>query len=751
MRLKNFGYTVTDLNDSSSDKITNDALNGENYRVDEALLNREQTLIVRTNSIEIPESNLGKVDDGMIVAFLEELRHLGYWINEDSLKTLKTTDPTTLLTIIEAAKKTKGADVEYKPMYPNFPKQVADASDLELWTNAIVHYIGRIVGVHVMPKYDIEKRAPLQETTTLTVLGLSTPESVTEYVNSIVNQSQPYSENDKKSIEIFRDSIDFNAISTNVKENLVWLAKTFMDEGFLENGGGNGFKTTTDVLRYATALSNGDITLATNTRFRLTRSQRRQVLGLLEFVIGKYKSVDTLYADMASSQERWKRLAKTLHYHEWKTKGVSTYPKSELVLQHAQENRLRSYDSKVEAAIKNGNVDGLIDVLKQRPGVYARRLIELGRKFPNDKDKIYNEFSKVAGSVSSAVLIQLINLLNGPLHDDLEYRTIILKSATAQKSAIIENKLTSREEDLQKILRDALRDRKIDTFVELGPDADEYVVPLNIRNVSEGVKQIGCGSKFTPKDDKNIIRLFMHWHDLSEAPSAFRRTVDLDLSAVYLNEDFSKVETIAYYNLRDSDSGLFHSGDITSAPNGAAEFIDVDRKLALRRGYRYVAPCVYSYSGQSFNKVPEAYAGVMFRDKSQDGGIFEPSTVDTKYDLNSESVNSIPFIYDLKENKIIWWDMSASGSSLNRLNNVHDNQDRILIALKTLVMSNSMTVSELADLTANVVHKVDVTTDSGETTHVWADSHGDVIENLTDENVKHIEGWESEKILGLLS
>ena len=34
-----------------------------------------------------------------------------------------------------------GADVEYNLMYPNFPEQVMEASDAELFVNAILHYL----------------------------------------------------------------------------------------------------------------------------------------------------------------------------------------------------------------------------------------------------------------------------------------------------------------------------------------------------------------------------------------------------------------------------------------------------------------------------------------------------------------------------------------------------------------------------------------------------------------------------------
>ena len=62
--------------------------------------------------------------------------------------------------LIPALKALIGADKEYKVMYPNFPKQVAEVGDAELWINAILHYIS--FGTW-LPEYEKVERAPLVE------------------------------------------------------------------------------------------------------------------------------------------------------------------------------------------------------------------------------------------------------------------------------------------------------------------------------------------------------------------------------------------------------------------------------------------------------------------------------------------------------------------------------------------------------------------------------------------------------------
>lgn len=86
----------------------------------------------------------------------------------------------------------------------------------------------------------------------------------------------------------------------------------------------------------------------------------------------------------------------------------------------------------------------------------------------------------------------------------------------------------------------------------------------------------------------NTVRCFIWWKD-------GQSRTDLDLSAVALNENHMHKCSIAYYNLREL--GGYHSGDITSAPNGASEFIDIDIEKFLKLGIKYVLISVNSFTG----------------------------------------------------------------------------------------------------------------------------------------------------------
>ena len=72
--------------------------------------------------------------------------------------------------------------------------------------------------------------------------------------------------------------------------------------------------TVTDVLRLAVAVSGGDVTLETTTKFRsFARAERRTVMAALDSIV---RESPAKLADAAPRAEQWKRLGERLHPHE---------------------------------------------------------------------------------------------------------------------------------------------------------------------------------------------------------------------------------------------------------------------------------------------------------------------------------------------------------------------------------------------------------------------------------------------------
>src|SRR5690606_219081 len=199
-------------------------------------------------------------------------------------------------------------------------------------------------------------------------------------------------------------------------------------------------------------------------------------------------------------------------------------------------------------------------------------------------------------------------------------------------------------------------------------------VPFAMRSASKALKRISRGSK-RDLPEGNTIRSFVYWKDGNS------RT-DLDLSALALDTESGYKMTIAYYNLKEI--GAYHSGDITSAPDGASEFIDIEISSCLKQGIRYVLMSVNSFTNQPYCDLPYCFAGFMIRQFPNSGEIFEPLTVENKFDLTANSKTAIPLIIDLYERKVIWVDLSLKGNP-STINNVHNN------LCSTTLINKSMT------------------------------------------------------------
>lgn len=639
----------------------------------------QEVLINRLNKVMINDGEK-PADLAVLAAAIVNLQNLGYVFKSEDQGFILSASQDNLQEIVEAAKNLKG-DVQYKVMYPNFPKQVVEASDIELFLNALFHYTGDMLGLRIMPEYIEEVREKLDENVKVENLSVALENDMSDLLVEIATQGQPFSIQDLEDVKTLSKNVEiFEMPEIFVKENLVQLVQVFPDLDFSKS-----FKTVTDVLRLAVAYSDGDVSLSENTKFHLSRKQRRDVLLSLDQILTN--NSDNV-EDFGRYAEQWKRLAYHLHYHEYASDRVKK------ALNVVQSQKIRGFNSRVEAALKNEDLYEVLSLLSSRPGVFARRLAELLRKFPDKRQLIVHSFDKVADKVSVRVLVQMWNHFNGATSDVLSHNVFQVKSRN-QKTGVKENTLVGDQSDIISAIENGLRNRFDKKVYVKNENDDAYVIPMGVRSASSGLRVVGRGSRMKMADDKSTIRMFMHWRDIGE--DGWTNRVDLDLSGFFMNDDFTKTGTIAYYNLRSDEAA--HSGDITSAPDGAAEFIDVNIEKALANGWRYVAMTVYSYTGQTFDRIPEAWAGVMLRDKVQSGEIFEASTVEHRYDLNSNSRNSTPVVFDLKTREMIWWDSEVSTHN-NSLFNVANNETRLSMAMKSLVYSKFMTVDKLVELSS---------------------------------------------------
>lgn len=161
----------------------------------------------------------------------------------------------------------------------------------------------------------------------------------------------------------------------------------------------------------------------------------------------------------------------------------------------------------------------------------------------------------------------------------------------------------------------------------------------------------------------DTIRLFTYWKDNKQERN------DLDLSVILLDEQFSNLWHVSYTRLEDK-SWIKHSGDITSAPYWASEFIDINIKEIKEKNkkLRYIATQIYDFTGNWFSSgtMEKAYTWWMFRkDTDNNFKTFDIKTVKNKIDINWNWWYYIPIIIDLENKEIIYVDLFINWSSFS--------------------------------------------------------------------------------------
>ena len=648
--------------------------------------------------------------DAGVDTALTTLRALGYRLSTPAREVLIHPEQAWALVNAAARLSSGSPSAEYRPFYPDFPIQVRTASEATLLVNAALHYLGDVVGVRILPDYRPSPREPLPgDDGALTELGLATTQDLERIVADLIAQATPFSAQDRADLTALRDFGPEAAPRVAVKENLAVLTVTFPDLDFSAS-----YRTVTDVLRLAVAMAGGDVSLAEPCRFpSFSRAQRRRLLGLLD-AVGQVQDGRDSAEEMARRCERWKRLARHLRPGDY----ARRFPRATALLhQVASGDAEAGFTSRLEEALVRRDVESALRLLSARPGVFARRLNQLLRLCADDvaRERVVAEFARVAPEVSLPVLVRLWEYFSSPGPDALPWRVVAIKAATGTKTTLIPSTRRPGPADaaVVRAVEEALRQRKRLGRIAVDQGMYEgYTAPVGLRSASPGMRTAGRGTRL-PLPEGETIRFFLHWRDLPEAPpeapgpagpaaAEDRDTrVDLDLSAFFVSEDFARTEQIAYYNLRST--AAVHSGDLTSAPDGAAEFIDVTLAEALRQGWRYVVMTVHSFSHHRLSEVPECWAGAMARGADpQSGEVFEASTVMQRLDLISPTFNATPFVIDLAERRLIWWDLPV-GVGEHQVANLDLSSNRVLAHLLDLLEGQRMPLAHLLGLLADVV------------------------------------------------
>ena len=649
----------------------------------------KELLFLRKNKIILGTGN-GNPAPGVIGSLLAELSAVGFTLSAELVENLGTytTDSVgtwykdTLKPMVETA---IGHRI-YTPMYPNFPRQVMEASQEELFLNAFIHYFGvGVLGLNILPDYQKQPRDKFAEKLPkLKVISLGNDDDFADLFIDVLGMNTSPSVAELKVLEALPDLNANLVVNIRNKEILAIVSAAILKQPIQYDQHKHlldQLDTATDVLRVLSVYSAlpESAALVGNVRFKsFPRRIRRWALGVLND-----KSSNQLIEDMMRYRQKWVRLGERLHPGEY-TQFGNVNDAFKAIRNSAVGLTI---NSAVELNKKERNWRQVADLLSKRPGTFARSLDEIFRKAPTkDHNYILHKFSNVAADVGTNVLWQAYGHFLKNYRDYTQY--YYPKGATSKAKPIdktIPALSPSLYDDIRVIIRNALQASYKTRENPFGNAKEIYIDPLCwslkipsfTRTISDTAgRVVGRGSRFSG-GNKDVIRLFAWWLNIDPSKGDnYNNRVDLDLTAVLFDDNLDFLAQCSWTNLRSGSNrggyAFVHSGDITDAPrpNGGSEFLDV-YKSGIHAQYpkaRYVIPYIVNFTGQPIKNV-ENLMGWMDRDSAQAGEIYEPRTVNTSFSSTAESTMVVPFIYDVQSNEIIWVDLDVGGHGAGRYAN----------------------------------------------------------------------------------
>ncbi|MEL6670245.1 MAG: hypothetical protein AAFP08_14840, partial [Bacteroidota bacterium] len=540
---------------------------------------------------------------------LSNLAYYGYAPDREGLAQLEQCDLETLKSwwakLEPSLKSESGEDrnIGDSIVYQNFPEEVLAMDEAEYWFKQILMYLG-------VPKEAMREapkdRPALFEEVDVKILRSASGGSLEGILTSHLRKSKVWIPSEREEIEWFAaNGYALNLSEVPFKENMIFAGLVGMRAGQEVR-----IDTTTDVLRFYAGLSEGDISLKTNTKFvSLPRSQRRQIARMLS-------EVGDLEEGLVRHRNKWKRALHALHIGEYE----KAFPEVVEVANRLRNGKpMRTFNGQVEMLIVSKDKE-VLNLLQSRPGDFARRLAHMVRLFETDSVKA---FGQIVDQLPLTNLLRLLKVLER--YNEIDAWAVAPKGSW-NKIQILEkdadHKLPESERQaLVRLLEHEISLRMNEKFPQ-GVQLDERTKWIKLpTNNADGVLPYGSGTVFPLASNIKFIRSATYW----VSPG---RTCWMDNGWNFFREDWSPVGTIAWNSTNQMNPAAIFSGDPVNTHNAAGkagQIIDLYLDQLVEKGVRYAVWNILSYSRIPFDQADEVMGLLQVGEEPVSGKLIEPS------------------------------------------------------------------------------------------------------------------------------
>ena len=567
------------------------------------------------------------------------------------------------------------SDKDYVVFYKNFPDEVINMSEVDLYINQILHYwIGYLPSnSENIIKEDIES-SKLVKARELKLIDDEMIEKLfIDLLSSNVTLSEQYLDDvcvlvNTKSIKELENYMEY----IQMKETLTTVSSYILKkEGVLI---GN-FKTATDILRLIAKISGDELN---NKHIHFAYFSRTELSQLMT----KLENLQNPMPDIKRYSKPWhtffKLYAKKINFHK--------YPKVRKVvdmlfgdISYMTERGKINEKIKRLPIMSEEELDNFVKEYIVFYGDYVREILSLLNKAKeNQYEKLLLGLENCVTKVNTRILFQLYDrIINLKANNKTVPRLVNSKG----KWRILQESINLSDELLNRVLqivedgiKTQLKEKENLGKVFIDEDYKNIMLTTSEKDSNVSLRPMTRGSRIKFNPNAEVLRFFVAWKNLDEKTLKELNTiydrVDVDLSALTFNENLEFNDVVAYYNQKKS--GFAFSGDITNAPEGALEYIDVfDLERLKKKGNRYILMQIRSYNGYTFEEINSVYAGVMELTsiEAKEKKNMYSTAITEGFQIVSSERTTNTILVDLKKFEYIWLDMNMDSYKLDIFQN----------------------------------------------------------------------------------
>ena len=656
-----------------------------------------------------------------VMAFIARLKENGFCVSEELLHALNAVPTSRLAEITECINDVMGVELNWASLVKGWDVPTGETLADHLIT-LLANIFGEEAGFkgttlpcgHLIPEgtFPIERYngcpfcgTPFEtadfvykgQASKLKELRLFTASDMERVFTSLLSSATPLDATQKESLEqLLREFPLPEDAGIAMKETAMLVIKLLVEQGKADEASAL-LKTPTDVLRYLwyektdyvqiiepkTLIAHArrlyyhmwgpldqstDAAKGMKERLML-KYDRKACLRVAKWLNAIPMTARQAAENMNPKRGMWVRMIRALRLGEYSRKKGFDHLAEILDVFYKQD--FSTWQGRVDKACQANDADKTLDLLKERPGMFARCLFATMLRFGSDK--VLAAFDEIADKLPARLLLSLGNAAD-QYFNPKEVR--MARPITGVPRQIQPNKLLALygdddREAMAQAVNDLYKTSMERRFAMQKTEAKTiyidpslYHIPVSVGDRTTTIQDTSCalmGTRFPVEGD--AVRLFLHW-----GKGLHAQPLDMDLSARIVLSN-NKVLECAYYSL--TCVGATHSGDIRHIPEmvGTAEYIELSLPTLEKAKAKYVMFTCNAYSTGALS--PNLMVGWMdsaypMKVSDKRGVAYDPSCVQHMVRVSEGNLSKglVFGVLDVAKREIIWLEMPFTSQTL---------------------------------------------------------------------------------------